>query len=527
MSRIHKPSQAELTRLEALEAAAARKNRIDVKLLDDYTLIINPEAEKPEDKRIYKPSPTFEKFHADDTTVKLIKGPYGTGKSTGSAVDGLINTIMMPKCKDGVRRARGIIVRNTSPELWSTTIKTWENWFGELGVIKKRQKPILEYEHTFNDKDGKIILEVIFLALDNEKDIRKLKSLEATWGWLNEASEIDRSTFDHIKARIGRYPSKQICNKKYKKMLICDTNPPTETSWIYEIFETEKPDGHIIYHQPSALLKTREGKYVENPAAENIENIGDGYQYYFTIMQGQTAEFINVFIMGNYGLLKAGKPIYPDYNDDWHCVPDIEIDRNHPVHLKADYGIRAPALLVCQYVDGQLRVIKEFCGAFTTMAVLYEYDAMPWLKKNAVLMLEVAGDPSNTAGGREELESFGLPVDNAITNNVNKRIQAVTRFLLSAAPGGKPRLIISKRGCPNLRTGFIKSYVYKEVNTSQGLAYRDYPDKEKHPFSDIHDCLQYEALDYYHEFDPEPEDDPYDDTRQKLRNEQKNRVTGY
>ena len=160
--------------------AKTDKSNIHVELLDDYTLIINPKAENPLDKRIYKPSPTFKKFHADPTQVKLVKGPYGSGKSTGCAVDVVINAIKMPACVDGIRHTRCAIVRNTSPELWSTTIKTWQNWFGELGQIKKRQKPICCYDHTFNDKNGTVILEVLFLALDNEKDV----------DWIEKRAEI-------------------------------------------------------------------------------------------------------------------------------------------------------------------------------------------------------------------------------------------------------------------------------------------------------------------------------------------------
>lgn len=515
-------------RLEAIEAKVARKDRIDVKLLDDYTLIINPEAEKPEDKRIYKASPTFQKFHADKNMVKFIVGPYRSGKSTGGLIDLVIKTIKMPRCLDGVRRSRILIARNTYPELRATSVNTWENWFGNLGQVKSRQNPYIEYIHNFNDDEGEIFMHVLFIAFDRPRDIKKFKSFEVTFALLEEAIELSNDVYTHGKSRIGQWPSHQICAEEFEGGLICPTNPPSEDNWSYKLMEETKPENHILYKQPGALLWDKNGKLIANPEAENIQNLKKGYDYYFDIASGETKEFINVFIMGNYGILKAGKPIYPDYNDDWHCVPDIEIDRNYPVHLKADYGLRAPALLVCQYVDGQVRAVKEFCGAFTTMATLYEYDALPWLIANVRgLVLEPKGDPSNTAGGREELESFGLTVENAITNNIYRRIQAVTRFLLSAAPRGKPRFILSKKGCPNLRSGFIKNYVYKEVNTSQGLAYRDYPDKDKHPFSDIHDCLQYEALDYCHEFDQMPEEDPYEETRRKLRNEQKNRVTGY
>lgn len=543
MSRLHKIDKATLARLEELEAAEARKNQIDIELLDDYTLIINPEAEDPADKRIYIPSPTFKKIHADDSLVQGVVGPYRSGKSTGSMIDLVISALKIPHCLDGKRRARLLIARNTYPELRSTCVSTWENWFGGLGQVKSREKPYMEYFHKFNDKYGEFFLHVLFLAFDGEHDIKKLKSFETSFALLEEAIELEGIVYTHAKARIGQWPTKQMCDKKINGKLIMPTNPPNDLNWLHTLMEVEKPEKHKLFKQPAALLWNEKGELIENPDAENIENLSKGYDYYFDTAIGQTKEFIKVFIMGHYGTLRAGKPIYPDYNDDWHAVDDIAIDRNYPVKLKADYGTRAPALLICQYVDGQLRAIKEFCGSFTTMSVLYEYDALPWLNKHAPHLrletvdddlaiyeryfLEVAGDPANTDGGREQLEAFGLIVGNAVTNKINTRIDAVTKLLLHAAPRGKPRLIVSKKGCPMLRKGFIKGYVYKEVNTAQGIGYRDYPAKDKHPFSDIHDCLQYEALDYYHDFDQEPEDDPYEETRRKIRAEQKNRVTGY
>lgn len=195
--------------------------------------------------KIYSPNATGELFHADNTFVKLIMGPYGSGKSTICIHEIVRRVRAMPSWFNGRRRAKCIIIRNTSGELQSTTLQTWLTWFGELGDIRKRQKPLLTYEHTFNDGDGVIELELVFIALDRDEDIRKLKSIEATFAYINEISEVPQSVLHHLIGRVNhRYPSKAFCNEPYWSGIIADTNPPDEDHWIYKDFE-ENPTANL------------------------------------------------------------------------------------------------------------------------------------------------------------------------------------------------------------------------------------------------------------------------------------------
>jgi hypothetical protein len=59
---------------------------------------------------------------------------------------------------------------------------------------------------------------------------------------------------------------------------------------------------------------------------------------------------------------------------------------------------------------------------------------------------------------------------------------------------GKPCFLLSRKGCPMLRRGFAKDYVYKRVAVSGEERYKDTPDKNmsSHP----HDALQYIALEF-------------------------------
>ena len=228
-------------------------------------------------KTIYVPTQTGELFHSDDTFVRLIVGPYGSGKTTVCINEIVRRACAMPRWYNGRRRSRWAIVRNTSGELYSTTLQSWLTWFNSLGDIKKRQKPLLTYEHIFNDGYGIIEMELIFIALDRPEDVRKIKSLELTGAYLNELSELPQAVLSHMKGRVnGRYPSKSFCPEPYWAGIIADTNPPDEDHWIYNDFEKQKLESYKIFHQPPGLLEIN-GKYVQNPECDNAKHLSDTY----------------------------------------------------------------------------------------------------------------------------------------------------------------------------------------------------------------------------------------------------------
>lgn len=68
------------------------------------------------------------RFHADDSFVRGIMGPIGSGKSVACVIEIISRALRQAPNQDGVRRTRWAVIRNTYPELTSTTIKTWMDW---------------------------------------------------------------------------------------------------------------------------------------------------------------------------------------------------------------------------------------------------------------------------------------------------------------------------------------------------------------------------------------------------------------
>ena len=378
----------------------------------------------------YIPSKTFIDFHNTDDYVRLIMGPYGSGKSSGCCAEILFRSVSIAPCKDGIRRSRWAIIRNTAAELETTTLKTWLDWFEELGSIKSHKKPIMELFHNFRDEHGKVELHLIFLALDRPEDIKKIKSLEVTGVFLNETSELASEVLTHMKARIPRYPSDKMIDVEYWNGIIADSNPPDIDSWIYRLFEIEKPNGYKIFKQPPGLL-IEDDKYIINPNADNLSHMKER-NYYLKLAEAETVEFIKVYCMGEYGTVISGRKVYENYNDDLHAVSGLTSEKGSQLILGWDFGL-TPACLIAQLTHcGQIRVLKEFCTTYLSVRELAENAVYPYLisEYKGYDYISV-GDPSDRPSDSTKqscmqiLGECGIYTTKAITNDIIPRIDAV------------------------------------------------------------------------------------------------------
>ena len=232
-------------------------------------------------------SPTTWQFLQANSFFRWLLGPVGSGKSYCCAADIMLRAVQQkPSPVDGVRYTRFVVVRNSYPELRTTTIKTWLDLFPESRWGPMRWSPPLTHHLKLpsrGDAAG-IDCEVIFLALDQPKDVRKLLSLELTGAWVNEARELPLGIVQGLTHRIGRYPPKSKAGCTYR-FIIADTNPPDSDSWWHNLALKNPIKGKYpwkFFQQPGGMIekenKTEDsifaaGKnWIINPDAENIKN---------------------------------------------------------------------------------------------------------------------------------------------------------------------------------------------------------------------------------------------------------------
>lgn len=449
----------------------------------------------------YEPSKTGEDVHACDDFVRMMMGPFGSGKSSTCCAEIVMRACKIPPWYHGMRKSKWALIRNTAGELKATTLQTWLRWFECLGDYRKNEKPYLTYEYTFNDGNGVVILELIFLAIDDPRDFRKLKSMEVTGVYVNEACEVPNGIMGFLKGRVNhRYPPLSLC-PEYWCGILCDTNPPDTDDPIYKTYEVDKPPGHRMFKQPPGLLVETHGDtkiYKPNPNCDNFKHLS--LDYYIKMTEGQSEEFIKVYCLGDYGAVIMGKRVYPEYNDDLHSTEIIDYLPGLPLYLGWDFGL-TPACIVCQFTErGQLRFIKEFIAEDMGIEQFASVIVIPGLALEfpGYVLGGSWGDPAGNARADtdestciDSLNILGIKTEGASTNAIVKRVESV-KYFANRIIDGRAALLVSRSGCPVLRKGFLGGYHFKRIAVSGDERYQDMPNKNK--YSHPHDGAQYVAM---------------------------------
>ena len=462
----------------------------------------------------YTASRTAAHFHASTAFVRGLMGPVGSGKSVACCFELFHKAMGQRPGRDGVRRSRVLVVRNTLPQLETTTIKTWLDWFPEDIFGHMTRKPPYTQVVRYRMSDGTTMqMEVIFIALDKPEDVKKLLSLECTWIWFNEAREIEREIVDAGTARVGRYPSVKDRPDDLPEGepwpttsgIIMDTNPPDDSHWWYRSAEQDEwrreaesgsltPLADIPDMMRWQFFSQPSGK---SPDAENIANLPAGY--YDKISVGKNIEWVNVYVHGRYGFVVDGLPVYRNsYNQKLHLAEkNLPIDPYGPVVAGVDCSGRNPAAIFSQTgFDGQVKLVWELvCEGMGAeiFATLLRREINTIFPQNNITWW---GDPAGFTKREGDERTYadilkakaGISVRPAPVIRTAPRIAAMESIMLRLGPGAKPALLISP-ACKVFVRGLSGGYKYKRLQTS-GEA-RHAPEPEKDRFSDVQDAAQY------------------------------------
>jgi len=443
----------------------------------------------------YKPQgPVLEQYILSRSQRTMIMGPLGSGKTNGSCWKGF--RIMREQEPDaqGVRRTRLLAVRNTYGDLFSTTIKDWLEMFDGLGRFNKGGREPPTHHIAFRMEDGtRVESEMIFLALDREDHVKKLRGYQLTAAWLNEVKELAFAVVQMLDLRVGRYPANPTWYGIYG-----DTNAPDTDHWYYRLAEEMKPDGWTFLRQPGGLLRPRaDAPWVPNPAAENVPNLP--LNYYANGAQGKNDVWIQVNLANEYGFVTDGKPVHPDYRDSVHCK-EFELIPNVPLHIGLDFGLTPAAWIAQRTVIGQWRVRFEVCtkdtgvGRFADILKRFLADHCAGFR-----IASITGDPAGDqrqAGDNEErtvfqiLEANGIKAQPAPFNNdftIRTEALAVTlRRMIDGDPG-----FLLHPDCKVSRKGLQGGYKFRRMQISGEDRYTEEPVKNSfsHPIEAGHYLL--------------------------------------
>jgi hypothetical protein len=465
----------------------------------------------------YKPpGPVAKAFMKDRSFVRGIRGPVGSGKSVASCMELMRIAVNQQPNANNVRRTRFAVIRNTNPQLKTTTIKTWRDWFSD-DIGKFVWSPPYTHHVSFALGDGTTVeSEVIFLALDKQEDVKKLLSLELTAVWINEAREIPKSIVDACTMRVGRFPSMRDGGPSWFGVIM-DTNSPDETHWwaimsgeapAPEYMSNEekmllvKPDDWTFFSQPGAMkeVKDKDGNitgYEKNPKAENQGNIQP--DYYDKIILGKAPSWVKVYVLNEYQALLDGKPVYPSFRKETHVAKSpIEPKVGTEVIVGIDFGRTPSAIFTQQLHSGKWTVFHEVIGQDMGAGRFAEVLKREISKNNwDGLEFKFVGDPAGNQMAQTSeqtpfmiLRAAGINAHPAPSNDRVMRVEAV-EGVINRMVDGYPSLTVSPT-CTVLIGGFEGGYQYKRQYHMGKESYEEVPSKNR--FSHPHDALQYAFL---------------------------------
>ncbi len=442
----------------------------------------------------YQAPPTAQDFHRSDAFWRGMLGCVRSGKSTTMSNELYRRMTEQWPQHDGIRRSRWLVVRNTYRELEDTTIRTWLDWFPEE-VFGKLNRNSMSHQLRFNDVESS----VDFRALDKPGDIKKLLSAEYTGAWINEARELPKPVVDVVGDRVGQYPAKKDGGCAWAGVMM-DTNPPDTDHWWYLIFEEEKPEGWALFRQPGALQEVK-GEFIPNPAAENIEHLNEGMDYYLKRVGGKDKNYARVYYCGEYGFVMEGKPVHPLFKQHLHVSSSrLVANPKSAMGYGADFGLTPAGVFGQVMPTGQVRIYSEVVtqdmgaerfGFEMNRAISGTYAgcnvAMGW------------GDPSGdkrseireTENVFKILRGQDLDIYPAPSNDPILRQEALNHLLGRLDMAGEPAILIDP-SCKYLIKGLAGGYRYKRINVAGLERYDDKPDKNI--YSHVCEALHYFLL---------------------------------
>jgi hypothetical protein len=435
-------------------------------------------AENIDEKR-YDALPTLKRFHESPAQIRCIVGPVGSGKTTAATWETCYYIAWFLYKTYGIKKTRGVIVRNTYAELIDTTQRTVFEWF-DWGGYKTQSK-----NYTLKYPNG-IEIEILFRSCDRPQDVKKFKSLEITWYWIDESIEVADEVKKMLKNRLGRFPRK--CPVRFG---IETTNPPDiEHPTYYQFAWDTPPPGPVAKKQP---LKNHAGFW--QPPHENDANLRPGYYDELRLDYADSLDWVDMYIDGKPGVIVRGKLVYHNFKRRIHVANAPMVWSGGQLYRGWDDSGNTPACIVVSNPSPmRLHFHKEFCHDRMNIVHFAEHVVN---QCNVLFPGANWTDYDDPAGWNKFSKKEGGFTSNAQLIQEATGIQMIaSEQNLTArlnAVDGQLALIdgmLIDPSCTRFINGFLGGYCYPQMGLTG-----EYSDKiDKNRFSHIHDAAQYVSV---------------------------------
>lgn len=261
-------------------------------------------------------------YHASPARYRMLRGAWGSGKSTSAIIEDLTLAVEHPG-------SLGLVARLTYPSLRDTIKKDYESLIPpELIRREIKSEGREEYEYVNDSR-------TIFRCLDDPK---KYGSSQFDRVNVHEADEVDERMF--MTLAFGR-----LRGSVGPRRMTLETNPPDEDHYLYKFFEEEAaPDRFNVG------LSTY----------DNADNLPPGY---IDNLKKMPKAWQRKFLEGHWGVITDGAGVFEADFDEARHVDDLVPVRDRLVIRGFDFGFHFPACVWIQ-IDpmDRVMVIHEMLG---------------------------------------------------------------------------------------------------------------------------------------------------------------------
>lgn len=318
----------------------------------------------------YVPMPHQYAFHQDPHKFKMYAGGYGSAKTSTCGAEVVKHALTTP-------RGRTLVGAQTYIQLEETAKKQILDMIpDELRIEYKKRDNILIL------KNGH---EILFRSFDDET---KLRSLNLTMWWIEEANTVDYDIFVQLQTRLRNHAT-----TKHKGIL--STNP--DLNWIRSEFllKSDVIVGALEHYERDPVEINKDyATYI----ARTEQNIYLPPDYAETVSAGKPEWWIRRFLKGSFSYAEG--MVYPMFME--HVIEPFDIEskiKNEgwlTIH-GVDFGIVDPTVLINAAIDpneGILYIYDEYFK--TNQSVQYHaqifHEKLDWIPLGQIL--KIVADPS-------------------------------------------------------------------------------------------------------------------------------------
>lgn len=193
---------------------------------------------------------------------------------------------------------------------------------------------------------------------DTKAATQKGRGFEIGWAWLDEWFRVPRkSAWEALITRLS------IPIEKPSMLLTSTINTDNPYNWVYDLFD----DPDRSPEQQKTYISLTGSTY------ENRHNLAKGYIDGLKV--SLTPELFKIEVLGEYTPITEGK-IFRYFSRKNHTLT-LEFDRRYPVYSVHDFNVDPMTAILCQFIDGELLIFKEFflrnSDSFAMGSVLRDY----------------------------------------------------------------------------------------------------------------------------------------------------------